>query len=113
MLEVIKSPSDDRDIRYLLLPNRLKVILISDPQTEKSAASLCVWVGAAYDPLEYQGLAHFCEHMLFMGTSKFPKENEYSDFISKNQGSENAYTTYSNTCYSFDISNDAFEEALD
>lgn len=51
--------------------------------------------------------------MLFMGTEKYPKENEYSDFISKNQGSENAYTNYSDTVYTFEIQNEAFVEALD
>lgn len=30
------------------------------------------------DPDEIPGLAHFLEHLLFMGTEKYPKENEYS-----------------------------------
>ena len=30
------------------------------------------------DPDELPGLAHFCEHMLFLGTKKYPEENEYS-----------------------------------
>eukprot|EP00438_Fugacium_kawagutii_P000913 Skav211588 [mRNA] locus=scaffold2962:17002:19062:- [translate_table: standard] len=30
------------------------------------------------DPLERLGLAHFHEHMLFLGTEKYPKEDEYS-----------------------------------
>ena len=52
------------------LTNDLKVLLISDPETDISAASLSVNVGSMSDPWEIQGLAHFLEHMLFMGTKK-------------------------------------------
>jgi len=68
MTEVIKSPSEKRDIKYLQLANKLRVVLISDKETKKSSASLSVHVGSGIDPKEFLGLAHFCEHMLFMGT---------------------------------------------
>ena len=42
---IIKSPNDKRDYRGLILHNKLKVLLISDPTTDKSAASLDVNVG--------------------------------------------------------------------
>lgn len=35
------------------------------------------------DPAELPGLAHFCEHMLFLGTEKYPVENEYPRFLSE------------------------------
>lgn len=41
-----------------------------------------VAVGSLEDPIELQGLAHFCEHMLFLGTSKYPIESEYKAFLS-------------------------------
>lgn len=41
------------------------MILISDPECDKSAASLNVNVGQLEDPEERQGIAHFLEHMLF------------------------------------------------
>lgn len=34
--------------------------------------------GSLSDPDQLPGLAHFCEHMLFLGTSKYPDEDEYS-----------------------------------
>ena len=43
--DVLKSPSDTRLYRPLLLPNQLKVMLIHDAQAEKAAASLDVNVG--------------------------------------------------------------------
>ena len=46
----------------------MKCLIISDPETEKSAASLDVNVGSALDPRPLHGTAHFLEHMLFIGT---------------------------------------------
>lgn len=60
-------------------------MLISDPDTDTSGCSLVVQVGSFDDP-GIEGLAHFCEHMLFLGTKKYPKQDEYQDFISKNNG---------------------------
>ena len=34
------------------------------------------------DPDEALGMAHFCEHMLFMGTKKYPQEGKFEDFVS-------------------------------
>lgn len=59
------------------------------------------------------GLAHFLEHMLFMGSKKFPVHNEYSSFINQNSGMDNAYTSDVETNYYFEISNKAFFEATE
>jgi predicted Zn-dependent peptidase len=37
-----------------------------------------VRVGSMCDPPELPGLAHFCEHMLFYSSEKYPVEDEYS-----------------------------------
>ncbi len=50
-----------------------------------------------------QGLAHYLEHMLFMGSDKYPDENEYDSFISKSGGSSNAFTECEYTLYHFDV----------
>ncbi len=71
----------------------LQVILISDPTSEKGAASMSVNVGSFLDPEELPGLAHFLEHMLFLGTEKYPDENQYSSFLSEHGGQSNAYTS--------------------
>lgn len=110
---IIKSEEDQREYRALILNNDLKVLLISDPATDKSAAALDVHVGSMSDPRELPGLAHFCEHMLFMGTKKYPCENEYSKYLSEHGGSSNAYTAADHTNYYFDVAPDAFSGALD
>lgn len=42
-------------------------MVISDPNATKAAAAMSVDVGAASDPAGLPGLAHFLEHMLFLG----------------------------------------------
>ena len=46
-----------------------------------AAASLCVKVGSFSDPSDIPGLAHFLEHMAFMGSHKFPQENAFDEFL--------------------------------
>lgn len=110
---VVRSELDQREYRYLELPNRLRVVLVSDPTTDKSAASLRVQAGSGDDPVDRQGLAHFLEHMLFLGTAKYPDSAEYQDFINAHGGSHNAYTAVDHTHYFFDIEPDSLEPALD
>ena len=81
VVPVVKSEADKRDYRALLLGNGMKVVLVSDPTTDKAAAALDVNIGFMSDPIP--GLAHFCEHMLFLGTKKYPDENEYNKYLSQ------------------------------
>jgi insulysin len=108
-----KPLTEHRAFRYLELDNGLKVLLISDPTADKAAASLDVNVGSRQDPENYQGLAHFLEHMLFLGTEKYPEAGEYQAFITAHGGSHNAYTSFEHTNYFFDIAVDSLEPALD
>ncbi|KAJ2493046.1 metalloprotease [Coemansia sp. RSA 2050] len=108
-----KSASDTNDYRLIRLPNNLVVMCIQDSETETAAAALSVNVGSNMDPVELQGLAHFLEHMLFMGTEKYPNENEFSSFISEHSGDTNAFTQFSRTTFYLGVANGAFEGALD
>lgn len=110
---ILKSEQDTRDYRGLVLDNGLKVILISDPQTDKSAASLSVQVGYLSDPDNIPGLAHFLEHMLFLGTKKYPDENEYTRFLAANGGTSNASTYADTTKFYFEVVPDKLSDALD
>ena len=46
--DIVKSPSDDRDYLGFQLSNKLKVVVISDPTTEKAAASMNVGIGTYF-----------------------------------------------------------------
>lgn len=119
---IVKGNLDDRLYRSVLLSNGMRCILVQDNDVQKSAACMFVGTGSLADPISQSsshlgkpidGLAHFCEHMLFMGTKKYPEENYYSKFIDQHGGSKNAATAEDYTYYYFDIKNDQFSEALD
>ncbi len=108
-----KSPNDNRLYSTITLGNGLQVMVISDPTTDKAAAALDVDVGSGADPRDRLGLAHFLEHMLFLGTEKYPEPGEYQEFINRNGGNHNAFTAFEHTNYFFDVDADYFEPALD
>ncbi len=109
----VQSPNDDFAYRLLTLDNEMQVLLISDPDTTKAAASLDVLVGSGDNPPGWGGLAHFLEHMLFLGTDKYPDAAEYEQFITEHGGSRNAYTSFEHTNYFFDVNAAYLPEALD
>ncbi|XP_031648489.1 nardilysin isoform X2 [Oncorhynchus kisutch] len=170
--EIIKSPSDPKQYRYIELTNGLRVMLISDftgpassgddeseeeeelgeeeeeeedsgegteeeseededdkdsdfeddedggkrkkgPSEKQSAAALCVGIGSFSDPNDLPGLAHFLEHMVFMGSEKYPSENGFDAFLKKHGGSDNASTDCERTVFQFDVQRKKFREALD
>jgi insulysin len=112
-LRPIQSPNDDRAYRLLTLENQMQVLLISAPDAPKAAASLDVHVGSGDNPKGRGGLAHFLEHMLFLGTDKYPDAAEYEEFITEHGGNRNAYTSFEHTNYFFDIDSAYLAEALD
>ncbi len=112
-VEVLKGDIDDREYKYFELDNGLKALVIHDASTDKAAAALDVYVGSADNPDDRRGLAHFLEHMLFLGTEKYPQADEYQQFISQNGGSHNAYTSSEHTNYFFEVKASALEPALD
>ncbi|MBI2783910.1 MAG: insulinase family protein [Gammaproteobacteria bacterium] len=112
-IAVNRSPADDRRYRYLKLDNGLQVLLVSDAASDKSAAALSVGVGSFDNPADRPGLAHFLEHMLFLGTEKYPAAAEYQAFISSHGGSHNAYTSVEQTNFFFDIEPAYLDGALD
>lgn len=97
--------------KQVVLENGLKVILISAPTSKTASAAVGVRVGHRDNPRHLQGLAHFLEHMLFLGTEEFPVVGEYSQFLRTHGGSSNAYTSGDHTNYYLQIQADKFEEA--
>jgi insulysin len=89
----VKPLPDKRQYRSIRLgSNLLQVLLISDPNTDTEAAAVHLRSGHFHDPINRAGLAHFHEHCLFLGTNKYPAENEYESYLNKHGGYSNAYT---------------------
>ncbi|XXG56482.1 hypothetical protein AAC387_Pa03g3877 [Persea americana] len=112
-VEIFKPLTDNRGYRRIVLPNALEVLIITDPDTDKAAASMDVSVGNFSDPDGLEGLAHFLEHMLFYASEKYPLEDSYSKYIAEHGGMTNAFTSSEHTNFFFDVNNGCFEEALD
>ncbi|RUO23412.1 pitrilysin [Aliidiomarina iranensis] len=110
---IYTSPNDTREYRALELENGLRIVLVSDSEAEKSGAALAVFAGSMQNPDDQLGLAHYLEHMLFLGTEKYPDPDEYGDFMAQNGGMHNAYTADDHTNYMLEVNNDALPEALD
>lgn len=108
----ITAPTDQREYRAQTLDNGLQVLLISDPLAEKAAASMNVAAGSWHEPDEWPGLAHFLEHMLFLGTELYPQPDAYQQFIRQHGGRFNAFTAPRDTNYFFDIRAEHLEGAL-
>ncbi len=108
-----QSPMDDNQYRHVVLENGLNVMLVSNPKADRAAASLDVNVGSLQDPENRPGLAHFLEHMLFLGTATYPDAGEYQKFIGQHGGSHNAFTAQEHTNYFFEIDPAQLQPALD
>ena len=108
-----QSPNDPRLYQVIRLSNSLEVLLVSDPDLENSAASLSVPIGCMHNPDQQLGLAHYLEHMLFLGSERYPTINEYSKFMSQHGGYTNAYTSQESTVYGFEVNDRFLGEALD
>ncbi len=110
---ILQSPNDPRHYQYLTLDNGLAVLLVQQTDAEKSAAALTVNVGHFDDPADREGLAHFLEHMLFLGSAKFPHAGDYQQFINHHGGSHNAWTGTEHSSFFFDIDSSSFALALE
>ena len=114
-MQIVKSPNDRRLFKYIKLQNDLQVLLVSDIETQYSSASLSISIGSnnEYFDNEIEGVAHFLEHMLFMGSEKYPDENDYGKYILENNGSSNAFTENNHTNYYFNCVPEGLLKILD
>ncbi|HEX2583192.1 MAG TPA: insulinase family protein [Chlamydiales bacterium] len=103
----------ERKTAKLRLQNGLEILLISDPGIDQSSASMAVRSGSWKDPEEYPGMAHFCEHMLFMGSKKYPDSSDFMNRIADAGGHTNAFTAPHRTVYMFSCKHTQFLDNLD
>ena len=99
--------------KYVKLTNKLDIVFVEDTVSVDSCAVMYVECGSNNDPKDTNGLAHFLEHLLFMGSTKYPEVDKYFKQINFNNGSSNAYTARDHTQYHFTIANNMFLKTLD
>jgi insulysin len=110
----ILTPSlAQRSTSKLRLANGMSCYLVSDPSLKESGAALAVEKGSFSDPKNAGGIAHFTEHLLFMGTEKYPEHDTFQNTVAKHKGMTNACTMDESTCYYFTCGHAGFDEILD
>lgn len=115
MTKIIIPKNEKRTIIGGTLSNEIKYITINDPNLDTTSVVVTVNIGSLAEDkeLKFQGLAHFLEHMLFLGSKKYPGIDTYNNLISSNGGTSNAYTENTRTTYHFSIYNNVLDNALD
>lgn len=103
----------DPVINYGKLENGL-TYYIRENSTPKNKVSmkLLIKTGSVMEEEHQRGLAHLLEHMAYNGSKNFPKKkiDEYLSSIGLNLGSHyNAYTSFLETSYDFEIPTDNME----
>ena len=101
---IFSLKNDTNEYSYTILKNGLTVFFIKNDISFVETALLYVNVGANADPDDTLGLAHFLEHMLFMGSKKFPGSSLFQTEITKNNATTNAFTSSMSTQYYFTTS---------
>ncbi|MGC6368141.1 pyrroloquinoline quinone biosynthesis protein PqqF [Pseudomonas sp. K2I15] len=97
----------------LTLANGLRVSLRHAPRLKRCAAALRVAAGSHDVPLAWPGLAHFLEHLLFLGTERFPASEGLMAYVQRQGGQVNASTRERTTDFFFEVPVSAFEAALE
>jgi insulysin len=105
--------NEKREFKYGVLPNNLKYTIIHDSSSINANVVMSVKTGNLYDPNEYMGLAHFLEHMLFMGSKKYTEEDYFSRKLKDYGGSSNAYTDSFETVYYFNVLSNNLDNIID
>jgi insulysin len=103
--------NDKRNIKGFELENKIKVIFISDPDINISSCSIAV--GAGYLQDTFPGTAHFIEHLLFMGSEKYPEQNDYHSYVQINGGLNNAFTADNMTCYYLNLETSFLKKGIE
>ena len=101
------------EMRFVRLANGMRVVLSSTKGMGMTSGTMVVRCGLSMDPPDIPGLAHLCEHMLFLGTRKYPGENSFPQFLRSRGGDFAGGTLPDRTSFSFQVPDEFFEDALD
>src|SRR6266481_700557 len=99
-------------IRTQTLPNGLRVFLKPIPGSPVVTSMVAYKVGSADENLDFTGLSHYLEHLMFKGTDKI-MPGEIDRRTLRGGGQNNAYTNEDMTNYHFDFGADNWAIALE
>lgn len=96
-----------------ILANGLRVTLRHVPGLKRSAAVLRVAAGSHDAPLAWPGMAHLLEHLLFLGTERFPAGENLMAYVRRHGGQVNARTSERTTDFFFELPPATFADGLE
>lgn len=112
LTQIIKPKKEKRKFYKYLLENGLESYIIHDKKAKSDGAGMLIKAGAVMDG-DVLGLAHFTEHMLFLGSKKYPNATHFVDFTTSRHGKHNGATRVNSTFFYFKIDKDYFQNGFD
>lgn len=94
------------------LKNGLEVVVISNPRSPVVKQTVFYRVGSIDDPRGKSGIAHFLEHLMFQGKTKYAAPKEFDKIIKRLGAVHNAFTTFDITAYYEQAPKEALEEII-
>lgn len=101
------------EILDLHLDNGLRTRLLQRPDTALAAVVVDVAAGSHDEPASFPGMAHFLEHLVFLGSRRFALGDGLIPFVQRLGGRVNATTRARNTRYFCEVPAACLDEALD
>jgi zinc protease len=101
-LMLITKPASALTTESFTLKNGMEVVVTQNHRVPAVSHMIWLRVGSADDPAGKSGLAHFHEHVMFLGTPRYSR-GQYSDIIARHGGEQNAFTGYDATSYFVNI----------
>lgn len=108
----VRPASPGEEPPLLQLANGLPVRLLHLPDAQRASAFIRVAAGSHDAPLQYPGLAHFLEHLLFLGSRHFSVQEGLMAFVRACGGEVNASTRERHTEYFFEVPASKLGDAL-
>lgn len=100
------------EILDLHLDNGLRTRLLQRPDTALAAVVVDVAAGSHDEPASFPGMAHFLEHLVFLGSRRFSPGDGLIPFVQRLGGRVNATTRARNTRYFCEVPVACLDEAL-
>lgn len=94
------------------LLNGLQVLTCSDEHCPVVYLNLVVRAGYRYEEVQERGNAHFLEHMLLKGTSKYPTPDKLSEQVTRLGGYQNASTSGERVNYVIEVAREHAEPMI-
>lgn len=107
-----QTHSNNHCISRIMLAEGCELTVLSAVESQQAALALSFATGSHDEPVQYLGMAHFLEHLVFRGSDNFATDDGLMAFIQRKGGRVNAQTQAAQTLFHFQVESPLFLEAL-